>query len=147
MQQAPACASTKPSCSPAGTCGRVSAGLLPALCSPAGQLICARRSCWGHARALGRNVGGNPSGGGGALTTAASALQAPKITVDPSALKQGIWGNTWKEWGEARSTRPPHLQRARTSPNPPQHTPVQTLRLRACLQDGSCWPSPFCTPS
>ncbi|EFN56973.1 expressed protein [Chlorella variabilis] len=26
-------------------------------------------------------------------------LKAPKITVDPSALKQGIWGNTWKEWG------------------------------------------------
>ncbi|KAL4854525.1 O-methyltransferase MdmC [Chlorella vulgaris] len=23
----------------------------------------------------------------------------PKVTIDPHALKQGIWGNTWKEWG------------------------------------------------
>lgn len=26
--------------------------------------------------------------------------QAPKITIDPTALKHGVWGNSWKEWGE-----------------------------------------------
>ncbi|KAI3434913.1 hypothetical protein D9Q98_002967 [Chlorella vulgaris] len=26
-------------------------------------------------------------------------FKVPKVTIDPHALRQGIWGNTWKEWG------------------------------------------------
>lgn len=29
-----------------------------------------------------------------------SCLQMPSFTVDKEALKKGIWGNTWKAWGE-----------------------------------------------
>ena len=26
----------------------------------------------------------------------------PRITVDPSALRHGVWGNSWRQWGEQR---------------------------------------------
>lgn len=69
-------------------------------------------------------------------------VQFPKITVDPSALRQGFSGNTWKQWGERPSAwpTPPPLPSAAAPTR--RRAPLKQRQALPALPPAACRPHP-----